>query len=292
MLYRMAAFTDMATGGNPAGVVLGAGRLTPEGMQKLAKEVGFSETAFVMASKRADFRLRFFTPVAEVDLCGHATVAAFNLMRELGVIGIGLYRQETKAGLFKIKVFEKDIYMEQKRPQFFEVLSKDEAKNFFKGRFGECSTADIGSPIIGKQNANSVDLPIQIVSTGLKDIIIPVKDLETLVNLKPDIPLIKRISKRYGVVGIHAFSLQSISHGDAHARNFAPLYGIDEEAATGTANGALACYLMKYLGGAYKGQFTIEQGHCMGRPAKIKVSLHCKGDQVNEVYVGGGAVII
>ncbi len=292
MLYRLAAFTDIPGGGNPAGVVLAADNLTPARMQAIAKEVGFSETAFVMASGKADFRLRFFTPLAEVDLCGHATVAAFNLMRDLKIIGTGLYTQETGAGLLKIKVLAADIYMEQKRPQFFEILPRDEIRNLFESKQDDYLTKTIKGYFIGKQGDNTVDLPIQIVSTGLRDIIVPVKDLETLLNLQANISLIKNISKRYGVIGIHAFSLQSISGGDAHSRNFAPLYGIDEEAATGTANGALACYLMKYLGEDYDGQFVMEQGHRMGRPAKIKVSLDYEGGQVKEVYVGGGAVII
>ena len=91
IVYRINAFTDNNNGGNPAGVVLDSDSYTAEEMLKIASEVGYSETAFVMRSTQADFKVRFFTPVSEVDLCGHATVATFNLLRDLGVISIGNY---------------------------------------------------------------------------------------------------------------------------------------------------------------------------------------------------------
>lgn len=276
MIYKATAFSTDINGGNLAGVVLDADLLNEDQMLNIAQKIGYSETAFVMKSNKADFKLRFFTPVDEVDLCGHATVATFNLLRDLNIIDTGDYTQETKAGILKIKVQEKSIYMEQNTPQYFELLNKKELENCFQS-----------------SNKNYIDdMPIQIVSTGLKDIMLPVKNLETLIELKPNLDEIERLSKKYNAVGIHAFSLDTINDHEAHTRNFAPRYGINEESATGTSNGALACYLMNYLGNNFDGNFTIEQGYSMDRPSKIKVQLKYDGDNIKKVYVGGRAAII
>jgi len=95
-IYRVTAFSDSAHGGNLAGVVLDADSLSEEQMLKIAKEVGYSETAFVMKSTKADFKVRFFTPTDEVDLCGHATIATFNLLRDLGAITVGDYTKKQR----------------------------------------------------------------------------------------------------------------------------------------------------------------------------------------------------
>ena len=91
-VYTLNAFTDDVSGGNPAGVVLDADNLTEKQMQGIAKKVGFSETAFVMSSDSADFRVRFFTPSDEVDLCGHATIATFKLLLLKGRIATVVYK--------------------------------------------------------------------------------------------------------------------------------------------------------------------------------------------------------
>ncbi|MDA3847798.1 MAG: PhzF family phenazine biosynthesis protein [Vallitaleaceae bacterium] len=275
-IYKVTAFSNDTQGGNPAGVVLGADSFTDEDMLKIAKEVGYSETAFVMQSESADFKVRFFTPVDEVDLCGHATVATFNLLRDLKVITIGDYTQETKAGILKLQIYNQYIYMEQNTPNFHEIIKKNEIVKCFKSQYNEYIS----------------DSPIQIVSTGLKDIILPVKNLEILLNLQPNLELIDRISRKYDVVGIHAFCLDTMHSGDAHTRNFAPRYGIDEESATGTASGALACYMTKYYKDTSRSNFIIEQGFCMKRPSKIMVKVNSIDDEIKAVFVGGSAVLI
>mgnify|MGYP002139143298 CR=1 FL=1 len=84
----------------------------------LAKKIGYSETAFVMKSDKADFKVRFFTPVYEVDLCGHATIATYNLLRDLGRIKKGEYLQETRAGLLKIKIYRDNVYTNHQHELF------------------------------------------------------------------------------------------------------------------------------------------------------------------------------
>ncbi|MBM7615891.1 PhzF family phenazine biosynthesis protein [Alkaliphilus hydrothermalis] len=274
-IYRLRAFAKTEEGGNPAGVVLEADALSEEEMRLIAAEVGYSETAFVMKSNQADFRVRFFTPVEEVDLCGHATIATFNLLRELGIVQKGEYTQETKAGVLKLRISEEDVFMEQNRPHYGEIISVEEIKDCFS-----CDTDYIDT-----------NFPIQVVSTGLPDIILAVKDIKTLHQLQPDHQAISDISEKYGVVGIHAFTLETLHSSTSHCRNFAPLYGIDEESATGTASGALACYLMKYVEGISQ-KMVFEQGYSMNQPSEIKVELTGSQDEINSVFVGGKAIRI
>jgi len=187
-------FAEKVGGGNPAGVVLGAEKLSNVEMQEIAKKVGLSETAFVRKSERADFKVQFFTPNNEVDLCGHATIGTFSLLYEIGKIGVGVYTQETKAGILEVEVKEDGkIYMEQLNPKFYEIIDKKE--------IAESLGIDVEDIV--------EELPVEIVSTGLKDILIPIKKINILNEIKPDFKRIKEISEKYGVVGYHVFSLSN-----------------------------------------------------------------------------------
>ena len=106
IIYKISSFTLNGSGGNKAGVVLEADGLTSKDMLRIANNVGYSETAFVMNSKIANFKVRFFTPLSEVDLCGHATIAVFNLLQQKEIINLGIYTQETKAGVLRLDIRE------------------------------------------------------------------------------------------------------------------------------------------------------------------------------------------
>ncbi len=274
-VYRLSSFAKTNGGGNPAGVVLKADNLREEDMKRIAAEVGYSETAFVMKSDIADYKVRFFTPNEEVDLCGHATIATFNLLREMVVITKDEYIQETKAGVLKLRVLDNEVYMEQNPPKFGELVLNEDIE--------PCFDSD--------EHYIESNLPIQVVSTGVREIFLPVKNLSLLQNLKPNNEFIVDISKKYNVTGIHAFTLDTIRGSSAHTRNFAPIVGIVEESATGTANGALASYLYKYIPNNGT-SFIMEQGYCMNKPSEIKVELKVVGKEILEVYVGGNATII
>ena len=274
--YILNSFGKSVDGGNPAGVVLEADNLSEKEMKKIASIIGLSETAFVMKSKMADVKVRFFTPVEEVDICGHATIATFSLLANKGIIESGEYTQETKAGILKVNVNEDlSIMMNQNKPIYGEVLDREliaETLNISTESFME-------------------NLPIQIVSTGLKDIMIPVKSIEILNNIKPNFDAISKVSEKYNVVGYHIFTLETIENSVAQCRNLAPLYGIDEESATGTSNGALACYLFKYgkVSSCKQINMTMEQGYSMNKPSKINVELKVKNNEVIDIKVGGSA---
>ena len=269
-LYRLSAFPKGNIGGNKAGVYLYADDLSEIEMQKIAKDVGYSETAYVMRSEFADFKVRFFTPISEVDLCGHATIATFNLLKKLNIIEVGTYTQETKAGILKLDVREDVVFMEQPQPIFSEIIDKDQ--------IFECFNNIQIHP----------SLPIQVVSTGIREIFLPVKSVDNLNALKPDFSKMIILAQKHDTIGIHAFAIGEDC--DAYGRNFAPVVGIEEESATGTSNGALSCYLHRYF--AEKNSFLLRQGYSMNLPSEIIVNLESYKDNINKVWVGGSANLI
>jgi PhzF family phenazine biosynthesis protein len=209
--------------------------------------------------------------VAEVDLCGHATIATFNLLKQKEIIKEGFYKQETKAGVLELAVKPNAVFMEQPAPIFGEILEPK----------------DISSAFLNKGYIHP-NLPIQICSTGIREIFLPVKDVETLNSLEMDREEMIELSIKHNVIGLHAFALSEDC--DAYGRNFAPYLGIDEESATGTSNGALSCYLNKYVSSKYK--FILRQGYSMNLPSEIIGKLETEKDVIKKVWVGGTAKII
>ena len=270
--FTVDAFAQEPFGGNPAGVVLLNGN-TPfpedEIMRKIAAEMRYSETAFVQQNGPEEFTVRYFTPAAEVDLCGHATIAAFSVLREEGIAKEGTNCiNHTKAGDLEIFVGKK-ILMEMATP---EIVGKIE------------DTESLEQIMNGKTPDN---LPTLIVSTGLPDIIFPVGSIDELNALAPNMESLSKLSEELKVVGVHAFALSNDGF-TAHVRNFAPLYDIPEESATGTANAALTYYLYKQGIIAAKDYCKFMQGEAMKRPSVVETIIE-KGEKV---YVGGNSHIL
>lgn len=269
------AFTKDKKQGNPAGVVFDADRLRENEMIDIAKALDFSESAFVTKSDKAKFGIRFFTPTQEVDLCGHATIAAAYAMLKKRKIYLGRENSrtitfETRAGIISVEV-QKDglIVMTQKEPQFWgDVHSKIEIARLL----------DIAPDKIS-------DYPIQTVSTGTPKLMIAVDSLETLLKIGPDSEGIKMYCKEHLVKGFYPFTGETMDKdSDFHARQFNPAAGIDEDPITGVAAGALGAYAVKHKI-SDKNNFVIEQGYCMGKGGKMYVTVDDK------VKVGGYAVI-
>lgn len=267
------AFSNEGQGGNPAGVVFNADSLSEDKMQETAAEVGYSETAFVLPSETADYRVRFFTPNSEVDLCGHATIATFSTMLTKGMVQPGLITQETKAGLLKLDLKEdQTVIMQQAKPEFFGMPDDEEILR------------SLGLSLDAKHET----LQVQIVSTGLRDLFIPLKSSAHLAGINPDFARIKEISRKHDVSGYHVFVLDAPEGYTAACRNFAPLYDIPEESATGTSSGALASYLWKHKA-VESLEMKFIQGVEMGSPSQINAKLVVEGDEIIEVWVGGKA---
>ncbi len=278
--FTVDAFAQEPFGGNPAGVVLiGSGESFPddETMRKIAAEMRYSETAFVQQNGATEFTVRYFTPAAEVELCGHATIASFSVLREEGIVLEGYTCvNHTKAGDIEIIVGEK-ILMSMAAPKIIGEVK--DLKRLQKIMTGKNSTT------LG--NTPSETLPTQIVSTGLPDIIFPVASVEALNSLAPDMEALSAFSEELKVVGVHAFALSNDGY-TAHVRNFAPLYDIPEESATGTANGALTYYLYTQgiISANHKCSFI--QGEAMQRPSVVETEIN----DGSKVYVGGNSYIL
>ena len=267
-VYVVSAFSKDDKGGNKAGVVLDSHGLTPLKMMAIAKELGYSETAFLMESNLADFKIRYFTPTEEVPLCGHATIASFSLLNSLGKLGKDAYTIETKAGTLNVRIEKAGmIFMEQNRPAYFETLKPDVFAGCLEAGFIDAA------------------LPVQIVATGLKDIMLPVDSKDHLEMLNPNFSNMTDLCCDLDVVGIHAFALTNNADTTAICRNFAPRYGIDEESATGTSSCALACYLFKYY--RQQSQYVFEQGFNLGSASRLVVNVTHQGANIDTVYVGG-----
>lgn len=273
-VYLVEAFSYLEKGGNTAGVMLNADSLSREDRLSIAKQVGVSETAFVSQSEKANFAVAFFTPTEEVDFCGHATVATFWLLKHLGIVSEGRYMQETKAGVLAVEVDTTGrITMEQVPPTWMNVYS-----------------ADVIAPLFGlsERALSSLALPIQALSTGLPDIIVPVPTGE-LDKVVMDEKAVVDFSRQEKVIGFHLFELNPEEDGvTAYCRNFAPAVGIAEESATGSATGALACYLYKQLGWT---RMSFEQGRAIGKTSRLWAELSLKEGDIAQVHVSGMAYL-
>lgn len=288
IIYQVDAFSDNPFEGNPAGVVPDAIGLNEFDMQKIANEMNLSETAFVMKKDSTTYEVRFFTPRCEVELCGHATIAAFYVLAQKGYInsiddGKIIVKQVTKAGELPVEIYFKDGNVEK------VLMYQGEPRSL-----GELSDAKEIAEIIGIEieDIGITDKIInpEIISTGLPDIIIPVKNRNILDNLNVDFKLLEEYSKRMKVTGIHVFCLDEFTKNEVYCRNFAPAVGINEEAATGTANGALAFYLEKNKL-LDCDEIIAKQGQYLNRPSNIYCKL-VRSEGKYHIKVGGKANLV
>lgn len=265
------AFTTQPFGGNPAGVVLLDDVFPSEKfMQQVAAEFRYSETAFVLRNSETEFTVRYFTPAAEVDLCGHATIATFGTLYKLGVIAEGtMCINHTLAGDLQVRVGEK-VMMQMAEPQVIDTAVDVELLH----------------RIMGVKSLHSI-LPVQVVSTGLPDIIMPVEGIDELNALSPDMDALAKLSDQLNVTGVHAFAFSEDGY-TGHVRNFGPLYGVPEESATGTANAALTHYLHHNGLMQAPAECRFMQGEAMQRPSVVATTLLEDGT----IWVGGDSAIV
>ncbi|MEE2830299.1 MAG: PhzF family phenazine biosynthesis protein [Myxococcota bacterium] len=277
-VHRVDAFSASGQGGNPAGVVLAAQGLSAARMQTIAATMGLSETAFVLPHPEADRALRFFTPTAEVGLCGHATIASWHLLMEQNHLGPGNYRMWTRSGMQTIRC-EADgrVAMSQNRPQFGSVIDPEPVAR------------SLG--IDASQILESSRIPVQVASTGLHKIFAPIRSLESLMAIVPDQDAIEALSRSFGAIGVYCYTLESQHGGIAQCRNFAPVVGIEEDSATGTSAAATGCLLYHHgiVDSTQAADLVFEQGYALGQPSEIQVRLEVEGRTVERVWVAGRA---
>ncbi|TWC28618.1 PhzF family phenazine biosynthesis protein [Pseudomonas sp. SJZ079] len=276
------AFVDGEAGGNPAGVVLDADNLEQSQKLAIAAAVGLSETAFVSSSEKAAFKLEFFTPSRQIAHCGHATIATFSLLRQLGRVGEGWTSKETIDGSRDILIAGEMVFMQQLAPRYQDI---DADSALYQELLAALR--------IDAQQLMPAVLP-SVVNTGNGFLIVSLRDEAAVAGLKPDQALIERLSEQLDLIGFYVFSSQvRVAGRDAGARMFAPRYGIEEEAATGMAAGPLACFLRDRLG-LSASRLLIEQGWLMPAPSPslITVDLQIGEAGIACLMAGGTAQVM
>lgn len=279
------SFTTEVFKGNPAGVLLGADGLKNEEMQNIARELGYPETVFLFLNDPEKIKVKFFTPKEEIDLCGHATIAYETALVECGIIkveeGENQVNIETNLGTLPIviKIRNKkidNIMMYQASPKI--------DRNFTVNK------SELAKALNISPNDFANDIEIVKAYTGVWDLMIPLKRKETLNEIVGDMEKIKQISSELNIISLHPFYIEKIENKtNLYARNFAPIVDIDEEAATGTSNGALIYYL--HTIGKIKSEenIVVTQGEKLGRKSKIMGKIQIKKEKI-DVLIGGTAV--
>src|SRR5919205_865604 len=281
---QLDVFTDKAFAGNPLAVFPEAEGLSDELMMQIAREMNLSETVFVLHPDAGRLevlrRLRIFTPTREIPFAGHPVVGTWNALAIEGVVpppegGNGWQRifHEVGIGVLPVDIEFKDgqpvqVVMTQGK---FEVLHEiDDAHE----------QAAVARALGLAREDLDESLPIQVITTGLSCLAVPIRSLADLRDVHVNTSLLTEVYQRHGGTGCHAFTRETLEVGAsrAHARFFAPADNIPEDPATGSACGALGAYLIHHGAlslepedGRYK--FVIEQGDFIHRPSRINLDV-------------------
>ena len=282
-IYEYNAFTVDAFAGNPAGVVLNASGLDAVTMQRIARQMNLAETAFLVPSTNpaADVRLRWFTPAMEVDLCGHATIAAFSAAAERGLfpVGKGATRElkvETRSGLLRIRIARSDdatrVAMQIPVPEFAEL---DVDRDAFASVWGV--------------NASDLDGAWRVLR-GLNYWYFPVRDRSSLAALTLKV---KELARFDDSAAFAFYTHETVdADSDWHLRFFAPFHGVDEDVVTGSAQGPMGVVHLLDRGTEPSDGWTElkgEQGDLLGRPGRVGVRVLQEAGRLTDLEIVGSA---
>jgi len=279
--YVVDAFAEKKYAGNPVAVFRRAGEISSDEMQNIAREINYSETAFILsdAQNNGGFDVRIFTPKEEVPFAGHPTLGTAHIIHS-----------------YIIQGKSNDLVLNLKVGQIPVTFSED----------GYCWMKQI-QPIFGQQhkaeslaNIIGVDIsdiegrfPIQEVSTGFPFFIVPLKNIAALKKAKVDKGKYFDLIKDTVAKGILVFCPETHEpQNNISVRVFGDYYGIPEDPATGSGNGCLAGYLVKYR---FFGKDSInirsEQGYEVGRPSLLLLKAEQSDENIN-ISVGGKSVVV
>lgn len=293
--YQADVFTSQPFGGNPVAVFPDASGLLDEQLQKIAREMNLSETVFVFPPRdpAAVVRLRIFTPTQEIPFAGHPVIGAMHVLAQIGTLvlaeAITHIVYECNIGIFPAELHACDgqvirIIMTQPQPQFLEKVEDTETLYMVAGALG-----------ISNQIMTEAKWPVQGVSTGLPVLIVPVRTLTEIRSIIPNDKAIVDLCSRFGTNGIMVFTTVTVEpYANVHARMFAPVIGISEDPATGSAGGALGAYLVEngVVEISPKTDIIIEQGYEIYRPSSILVQIELDDEIIQSIKVVGQCVIV
>jgi trans-2,3-dihydro-3-hydroxyanthranilate isomerase len=282
--YQVDAFTTRPLGGNPCAVVFDCADLRDEVMQAIALEMNLSETSFVWRMDDGRFRARYFTPAEEIPLAGHPTVATIYALIDSGRLNLDAEYLKLplvlRDGPVDVEVFAKGgkaerIVMSQRKPQFLSIHSPSDIL-----------------PAFGLDESDLLpNTVLQTVSTGTPQLMIALKDLDSLRKATLNIEKYAALRSASDFFSPHLFCLQGVQRGATFARDFGLPPDTLEDPFTGSATGGMAAYLWHY-GLIDSPTFVAEQGHWMNRPGEAYVEVIGPREDIQTVKVGGAAVTI
>jgi trans-2,3-dihydro-3-hydroxyanthranilate isomerase len=298
---QLDVFTDQPFCGNPLAVFPEAEGISDEQMMKIAREMNLSESVFVLESPSNEVlrKLRIFTPARELPFAGHPVVGTWNALAREGVVplpdggnGWTHIQHEVGIGILPVDIEFKDgvpvqVVMTQGKLQLLTEIDDSQEQ------------AELARALGHAREDLDETLPIQVITTGLTCLAVPMRSLADLRDCRVNSSLLSDIYTRNGATGCLVFSRETMEVGAsrAHARFFAPADNIPEDPATGSACGALGGYLVHHGGldlepqdGKYK--FVIEQGDFINRPSRVSLEVSGGPGDVQQVRVGGASVIV
>jgi len=283
-------FTGDALLGNQLAVFTDARGLDTAKMQRLAREMNFSESTFILPAERSDtdIRMRIFTPMNEMPMAGHPTIGSTFALAQTGVIRPGAARFVFGLNIGPVPVdlewngaALRFAWMTQSTPTFGAIV------------------ADRGAvaAALGLEVADLVEgLPVQEVSCGVPFLLVPVRDREAVDRAISDAAAFRRLTATTKLDrAIFMFSTDPAGSTEtAYSRMFAPEFGIIEDPATGSASGPLGCYLVHHgvVAGEAAQKMLSLQGAAMGRASRIHISIDGDRREISRVRVGGEAVLV
>lgn len=273
-LYRLAAFSTDPTKGNPAGVWIGDALPDNKTMQSIAAEVGYSETAFIAPASGVIRTIRYYSPLVEINFCGHATIASAVMLGRLS--GIGTYQLDTLVGRVPVKVHSVDGQIQA------ALTSVEPAHKPITEQLVE----EVLTLLQWPSDALDLTIPPALAYGGVWHLILAVNSQYRLSQLDYDFEKLKSWMSREGVTTLQLIFRES--DGLFHSRNPFPVGGVVEDPATGAAAAALGGYLRDAKLMDLPGKFLIKQGETMGRLSLLQVEVPEQGG----VIVAGTAVEI
>jgi trans-2,3-dihydro-3-hydroxyanthranilate isomerase len=263
--YQLDVFTDTPLAGNPLAVITDGDSLSPRQMQAIAREMNLSETVFVQkpTGNRALARLRIFTTKRELPLAGHPVIGTWFLLAQLGVVpaqeGSVHVLQQTGAGVLPV-----EITFHEGRP--IRVGMTQKQAEFRTARIDRGALAR--ALALGPRDLDP-SLPIEYVSTGIFNLLVPVRRRSVLRRIEPNPLALRRVIRDSGTM---AYCFATESRNTAFARGMLP-WEIGEDPATGSAAGSLGAYLVRQGRLKLATPLEIHQGIEMQRPSRIRVEV-------------------
>lgn len=284
-------FTDRAFGGNQLAVCTDGRGLSTELMQSIAKEFNLSETTFVLPPEDAanNYKVRIFTPAAELPMAGHPTVGTAFILARARMIetegGQTTIKLEEGVGTIPVSLNFKDgqpdlIWMQQPLPKFGP-------------RFEDRQV--IAEMLSLSPDAVVENLPLEVISCGVPFLFVPLKSLQAVRNVRFRLDVCEKALGDFACQQVFVFTTECERAGsNVHSRMFAPMLGVHEDPATGSANGPLGCYLARHevFPTTHIMEFISEQGFEMGRPSIIQIVIEQDAGEIKSVSVGGRCVFM